>query len=326
MLNKHLLDPLLEDSLIYQGTEKSNLLESSKNSVSFKEKPIRFGVIADLHHDLMHDGIDRMKSFLNRISMNPVDAIIQLGDFAYPNAKNADIINLFNQAHEHSLHVIGNHDTDSAHTKQMCLNFWGMPSPYYVQQIGEFTFLVLDGNELGSPTYQGGYPSYISSEQIDWLNEQLEIIEEPIIIISHQPLAGNFAIDNAAEVQSTLERSSDKIILAINGHSHIDEVLNINGISYIHVNSASYYWVGDPYKHDSYPQKIHQNFPWISYTCPYRDSLFAIFTIDLNSRSIEIEGRHSQWVGKSPFDLNYQTTPDLKHNHQITPMIRNRFL
>ncbi|GIT30818.1 MAG: hypothetical protein Ct9H300mP1_28640 [Planctomycetaceae bacterium] len=82
------------------------------------EKPVRIGLIADLHHDVMHDGLARTAAFVKAMAARRPDAIMQLGDFAYPNANNKKVINLFNGAHKRSLHVIGNHDTDSGHTKK----------------------------------------------------------------------------------------------------------------------------------------------------------------------------------------------------------------
>jgi len=64
------------------------------------DKPVRIGVIADLHHDVMHDGLERVQAFVNKMETIQPDALLQLGDFAYPNAKNSDVIQLFNQAHE----------------------------------------------------------------------------------------------------------------------------------------------------------------------------------------------------------------------------------
>jgi hypothetical protein len=61
----------------------------------------------------------------------------------------------------------------------------------------------------------------------------------------NQPLAGASSVDNADEIQSVLlGDASDKVILAINGHSHMDEVIRVKGVTYMHVNSASYTWVG----------------------------------------------------------------------------------
>jgi hypothetical protein len=55
----------------------------------------RIAVIADLHHDVMHDGVDRMTAFVKAVKSANPDAIIQVGDFAYPNAKNRPVIDLF---------------------------------------------------------------------------------------------------------------------------------------------------------------------------------------------------------------------------------------
>lgn len=106
------------------------LCRTSAASVRRLEKPVRFGVIADLHHDLVHDGIGRMEAFVKKMATSEPDVIMQLGDFAYPNAKNSKIIELFNQAHQRSLHVIGNHDMDAGHTKQQCLDIWRIPARY----------------------------------------------------------------------------------------------------------------------------------------------------------------------------------------------------
>ena len=64
------------------------------------EKPVRIGLIADLHHDVMHDGLARTAAFVKAMAARRPDAIMQLGDFAYPNASNKKVIDLFNGAHK----------------------------------------------------------------------------------------------------------------------------------------------------------------------------------------------------------------------------------
>jgi Icc protein len=81
--------------------------------------------------------------------------------------------NLFNQAHTRPLYVIGNHDTDAGFTKDNCIDKWGIPSRYYARDIEGLQLLVLDGNDAGSPTYKGGYVSYVGKEQVEWLKEQI---------------------------------------------------------------------------------------------------------------------------------------------------------
>ncbi len=287
-------------------------------------RAITIGIITDLHQDIMHDAPQRLDAFIRHIRKTKTDAIIQLGDFAYPGEKNKSVIDRFNQAHRTALHVIGNHDTDSGHTKEQCISIWGMPDRYYTRDIEGIRLIVLDGNDKGSPMHKGGYPSFIGKEQIDWLKQTLNESVEPVIIASHQPLAGHIAVDNAAEIQEILGNHRDKVLLAINGHSHIDSHLNINGVNYIHFNSASYFWVGEEYKHESYSKEILDAHPWIASTCPYRDGLFATLTIDPRKREIIVKGQKSSWVGKSPVELGYGDTEDVKNGREITPEIKNR--
>ena len=289
-------------------------------------QPVEFGVIADVHHDVMHDGAERMGVFLEAMSRSTPDAIVQLGDFAYPAAKNNDIITQFNTAHPRALHVIGNHDTDAGFTKEQCITTWGMPGRYYVQDVSGIQFVVLDGNDRGSPTYSGGYPSYIGEEQVAWLQEQLATLDGPIIVASHQPLAGPYAVDNGEAVQELLGAAADKVILALNGHSHIDEVIRVRNVTYMHVNSASYKWVGGDHQHQSYDEAIHEAHPWIAYTCPYRDALYATLRVDPKTHTIRVTGTSSTWVGPSPAELGIDKHPNLINGEHITPRIRDRKL
>lgn len=296
----------------------------SKAAVGTLRSPVRLGVIADLHHDVMHDGNERLDVFLEAMAVKRPDAILQLGDFAYPQPKNRKIIARFNEAHENSLHVIGNHDTDAGSTKKQCIEMWGMPGRHYVENINGIRLLVLDGNDAGSPDHKGGYPRYVGPEQSEWLKKQLETIEGPIIVACHQPLAGPWAIDNAEEIQALLEAAADKVILVINGHSHIDHVLRVRNVTHLHVNSASYQWVGGDHRHQSYSVAIHEAHPWISCTCPYQDALFATLIIDPETHRIRVEGTSSRWVGKSPAELGVDKNPGLIHGEHISPGIRDR--
>jgi calcineurin-like phosphoesterase family protein len=287
-------------------------------------KTVRLGMISDLHHDIMHDGLLRMRAFVDAQSETKPDAIIQLGDFAYPNENNREVIDVFNHAHERTFHVIGNHDTDAGHTKQQCLDVWGMDNRYYAREINGIWLLVLDGNDEGSPTYTGGYASYIGEEQRMWLKDQLAALDGPVLVFSHQPLAGTLAVDNAAEIREILRKASDKVLMAINGHSHIDSFLCIDGINYLHINSASYVWVGGAFQHLSYSEDVHERYPWIAYTCPYRDPLFAQLTIDPKTRTMSLAGRRSMWVGPSPAELGAHNDSDPGYNLEIVPQIRDR--
>lgn len=287
-------------------------------------KPVTIGVITDLHQDIMHDGLQRMQRFVAYMGKQKVDALLQMGDFAYPGAKNKEVIELFNQAHPVRMHVIGNHDTDAGYTIEQCIANWGMPGRYYRQDVESVRFLVLDGNDKGSPTYKGGYTSFINADQVRWLKTELEQADKPVVIVSHQPLAGELAVDNAAEIQQLLSVHAGKILLAMNGHSHLDAQFSMAGVTYVHINSASYYWVGGKFKHDSYAADIMKQHEWIAYTCPYKEAIFATLSIDPSTGKVSIAGMKSSWMGPSPQELGMPETGTLRHGKEIVAEVRGR--
>ncbi len=289
------------------------------------KKPIKLGMIADLHQDLMHDGPVRLKAFLDAMKKEKPDALLQLGDFAYPSKKNAVVTESFAKAHPKALHVIGNHEIDGGHSFDQVAKLWGMKGRYYTENINGLDLIVLDANEKPQ-NHKGGYPEYIGNKQLEWLEKQLKTLKGPILVVSHQPLAGPGSIDNAGEVQALLNAAAGKVLLAVNGHTHIDHVAQVGKLSYLHVNSASYKWVGVSHRNKSYPPEVHSKFRWIEYTCPYRDSLFATLTVDPAKGLIQLKGRESQWVGKSPSQLATPTKYGLTNGKEICPKIRSRQL
>jgi len=287
------------------------------------KKPIKLGMIADLHQDVMHDGPARLKAFLDAMKEEKPDALLQLGDFAYPSKKNEVVTKAFEKAHPKALHVLGNHEIDGGHSFDEVAKLWGMKGRYYTENVNGLDLIVLDCNEKPK-NHKGGYPKYVGRKQLEWLEKQLKNLKGPIFVISHQPLAGPGSIDNAGEVQALLNAVDEKVLLAVNGHTHVDHVARVGKLSYLHVNSASYKWVGGPHRHKSYPPEVHSKFRSIEYTCPYRDSLFATLTIDPAKGRIELKGRESQWVGKSPSQLAIPTKHGLTNGKEICPKIRNR--
>ena len=289
------------------------------------KKPIKLGMIADLHQDVMHDGPARLKAFLEAMKEEKPDAILQLGDFAYPSKKNEAVTKAFKKAHPRTLHVLGNHEIDGGHSFDEVAKLWGMKGRYYTENINGLDLVVLDCNEKPK-NHKSGYPAHIGEQQLEWLEKQLKILKGPILVFSHQPLAGTSSVDNAGEVQKLLNSAGDKVLLAVNGHTHIDHVDRVGEISYLHVNSASYKWVGGSHRNKSYPAEIHSKFRWIEYTCPYQDSLFTTLTIDPANGRIDVKGRESQWVGKSPSQLGIAAKPDRTDGKEICPKIRGRRL
>ena len=287
------------------------------------KKPIKLGMIADLHQDVMHDGPFRLKAFLDAMKKEKPDALLQLGDFAYPSKKNEVVTKAFANAHPKALHVLGNHEIDGGHSFEQVSKLWGMKGRYYTENVNGLDLIVLDCNEKPK-NHKAGYPAHVGRKQLEWLDTQLKTLKGPILVISHQPLAGPGSIDNADEVQALLNAAADKVLLAVNGHTHVDHVARAGKIAYLHVNSASYKWVGGSHRNKSYPSEIHSKFRWIEYTCPYRDSLFTTLTLDPVNGRIELKGRESHWVGKSPSQLAIPTKHGLTNGKEICPKIRSR--
>ena len=301
-------------------------LSIPESSIRFfsSDKKITIGLISDLHVDIIHDGKTRLETFLAAASKKNPDCLIQMGDFAIPKEENFPLIDTFNSAHSRALHVLGNHDMDTGFSREEVAKVYGMPGLYYSTDLDSIRLIVLDGNDPGSPKYNGGYASYIGPQQQDWLKSELENAVKPVLIVCHQPIAGIYTIDNAEEIQRILSEFSSKILLAINGHAHVDQHIEVGGVHYVHVNSASYYWVGEKFAHTSLPAEIHEQFPALKFTCPYSQALFSFLTIDPIRKRMTVEGRHAEWIGPSPQQLGYAILNEQEQRDNLVPAIKSR--
>lgn len=290
---------------------------TAKNS-----KRLRVGLIADLHNDIMHDGKDRLGAFLKQATKNNSDFIIQMGDFCVPKEQNQDLINLWNTFKNPSYHILGNHDTDGGFTQKDTMQFWGMNSRYYSFDSHGYHFVVLDGNDE-NPKPWSGYNRYVGKEQQNWLRRDLEKTNLSTFIFSHQTLENeDGGVANFAEIRQILEDANEKagstkVVASLCGHHHTDYMTEINGIYYIQINSASYRWVGDRFKHVRYSKDIDEKYPWIKYTIPYKDPLFAFVEIDPGG-TLQIEPRNTEFVGPGPNEMGMPKRPI---NDPIVPRI-----
>ncbi len=267
---------------------------------------VRIGVITDVHQDIMHDGEQRLTQFVKAMRDVDPDMIVQLGDFCVPHERNDKFLSIFHAFARPHHHVIGNHETDGGYTREQVVEYFGMPSRYYSFDHEHLHFVVLDGNDRGGSS--GGYPRFIAPDQVNWLRDDLASTRLPTIVMVHQPLDSSDGVDNRADIRAVLEQANQSpdqahVIAVLAGHSHIDLGRSINGILYLTINSASYQWVGSKHKHMSYPPEVHAQAPSLDRTCPYRDPLWAVLTIDLEHQVISVEGRSSSWVGPSPDEI-----------------------
>jgi len=256
----------------------------------------------------MHDADIRLGSFIHSMIAHQPDFIIQLGDFCQPVAKNREFLNIWNSYPGHRYHVLGNHDMDGGFTRDSAVSYLGSAGRYYSFDRGGFHFVVLDCNEVNpSPGRPPGYARYVGKEQQEWLRGDLKKAGLPTVVFSHQPV--RTGIDNPDEIMNILVESgkanpAGRVIACFNGHDHANQAKQVSNIWFIQVNSMSYDWLGDEYKHVSYPDSIHTRYPYIQYTAPYRDPLWGLVTIWTDGR-IRLSGRQSDWVGPSPSELGH---------------------
>ncbi|MHC4324388.1 MAG: metallophosphoesterase family protein [Planctomycetota bacterium] len=292
---------------------------------------VRFGICADVHKDVIHDADKRLKVFIDTMNKEKVDFIVQLGDFCRPYPANLGFMEIWKRFAGPGYHVLGNHDTDGGFTRQQTLKFWGTKNKYYSFDICGFHFIVLDGNDINKETRSQGYPRFIGAEQLDWLKADLEKTGNFTILFSHQSLENDHSIENNAEVRAVLEKANKaagfgKVIASFSGHHHIDFVKTINSIHYIQINSMSYKWVGEKYRHARFSPEIEKAHPWVSYTVPYKDPLFAIVTLTTDG-ILNIDGTKSQYIPPTPSELGYPAVPpDTLENENDAVRISDREL
>lgn len=267
---------------------------------------LRFGLIADVHQDVMHDSEERLTAFVERMKSARVDFILQLGDFCTPTERNQRFRDIWRSFPGPRYHVLGNHDMDGGFSREQALSFLEMPGRYYSFDRQGVHFVVLDGNDPGPG--QKPYYRYIAEDQAKWLTQDLASTQLPALVFSHQPLDHpKWGVENHAQIRSILEHANQgegrKVVACFSAHLHRDYCRIINGIPYVQINSAAYFWIGSAFAHTRYGPEIEKTHPWIKNTVPYREPLWALVTIDFDRKIMEIEGKTSEFVGPSPWEL-----------------------
>jgi predicted phosphodiesterase len=294
-------------------------------------QPVRFGLCADPHKDIMHDADERLRVFVEAAQRERSDFILQMGDFCRPYEKNRSFLKTWGSFAGPRYHTLGNHDNDGGFAWQAVLDFWGVKDRYYSFDQGGWHFVVLDGNEKKPTKPAPGYPRFIGAEQLAWLEADLRKTASPTLVFSHQSLEDDEGVENRAEVRSVLEKANTvagwrKVGVCLSGHHHIDFQREINGIQYLQINSMSYSWLGEKYQHVRYSAEVDKAFPYLKYTAPYKDSLFALCRLEPDGR-MTIRGVRSEFVGPSPWELGVPDQPGTNRDRdRLAPRISDRKL
>lgn len=277
-------------------------------------KHLQFGIVTDVHKDLMPDADKRLAAFIDKAIDKNVDFIIQMGDFCFGENKNKGFLKIWEQYKGPKYHILGNHDMDR-NTKQEMLDFWGMPKTYYSYDFAGYHFIVLDANFL----YQDGkyidyknanfyvddsITTFINEEQIEWFKSDLEATKFPTLVFSHQSLWHyQWGVKNRLVLQKIMEAHKAKIVCCLNGHDHLDYYHHQNGINYVELNSMSYQWLSGKYTSTArFPKELYAQYGSLAHIGAYKDPLFAFASLDPKG-TMSIEGVKSEWVSPSPYEM-----------------------
>jgi len=214
--------------------------------------------------------------------------------------------------------VLGNHDMDSCSKDTACL-YWNMPGRYYSCVEGGVRFIALDTNhftlngeyiDYGHNNYRysdGDHTSWLGPEQIAWLEAEIMASAEPCVLLSHAPLAGDmYMIHDSEQLLAVLRRVNSnrrRVILSLNGHTHVDGMCVAAGVPMVTINSASNHWMGEEYATVRYSETICRMYPHLPNCAPYQAALYSVITI--SDEGIEMTGVDSVFVGKTPKELNF---------------------
>lgn len=229
-------------------------------------------------------------------------------------------------------HVLGNHDLDK-YSKEEFVKGFGMPGRYYSFDKGDFHFIVLDGNNMYdgkvyTPYSKANYyvnmekRAFMDPEQLEWLKKDLMLTDKRCILFSHQSI--DKAMGNREQVRCVLEDENEragfkKVVVAFSGHNHSNYTKEINGITYVQINSASYVWIGEPTMTEKrYPEEINKKYSLLKNSMTFTKPLYGIVTV--HADGITMKGTEAEFMPPTPEELNM---PDEINTFPLVPWIKD---
>jgi alkaline phosphatase len=229
------------------------LAEAVSADANPAKKPlVRAGLVTDIHYGdkdaagnrYYRESLAKMRECVDRFNEAGADLALELGDYIdaadtveeeseFLTTLDSEFKRFKGQRH----YVLGNHCVWTL-TKQQFLDGCGASESHYSFDTNGIHFVVLDacfradGVAYGNRNYEWTDTEIPPSER-DWLEQDLAATNNPTIAFVHQRLdvAGHYGIKSAPEVRRILE-ASEKVLAAFQGHNHINDHKDINGIHY----------------------------------------------------------------------------------------------
>lgn len=278
---------------------------------------VRFLAFADIHFNpgwAPHSTVDWLDRVLSRAVRTQCDFVIHAGDLVHnpPNPADAAYIRHYNGfGRLPTYHCLGNHDTQEC-TLEETLSAFGLKRSYYHFDRGGFRFVVLDTNWWGIGDETVHYSKQADAtvprknrrayampkEELAWFRETIGDSPHPCVVISHSSLERerSWSPEARAAVEAIDAANAahpGRVILAINGHNHVDYLRVRNRVAYLDLNGANYaMW--SPKTHAAYTEEDAKEFRFADRILAYRDPLSAVVTLTPGG-GIEVEGLKSAW-------------------------------
>jgi 3',5'-cyclic AMP phosphodiesterase CpdA len=216
------------------------------------QRRVRIGMVTDLHYaDKPSAGtrhyretLAKLEEAAERFQKDRPDFIVELGDLIdaadsietekrYLTRINKEFAALPGDKH----YVLGNHCVATL-TKDEFLEGVSQKKPHYSFDSGGHHFVVLDAcfRADGRPYGRNNFKwtdANIPEEQVEWLRADLKAATGKAIVFAHQRLdvKNDYGVKNAEQVRKVLEESG-KVLAVFQGHSHKNDLKDINGIHY----------------------------------------------------------------------------------------------
>ena len=242
----------VRDGSLYLLGAGLSLSHASSLFADESKRAVRLGLVTDLHYaDKAPAGsrhyretLAKLEEAAGQFERDRPDHVIELGDFidaadsvevekGYLKRVNREFSALPGEKH----YVLGNHCVYTL-TKDEFLGGVGQKKSYYSFDEGGVHFVILaacfrrDGEPYGRKNFEWTDPN-IPEDQVEWLADDLIAASGMVIVFVHQRLdvSNSYGVKNAAAVRKVLE-SSGKVLAVFQGHSHKNELKDINGIHY----------------------------------------------------------------------------------------------
>ncbi|MEW4490933.1 metallophosphoesterase [Thalassoglobus sp. JC818] len=217
-----------------------------------KVSALRVGLVTDLHYaDKAPAGTRHYRETLGKLEeagrkfeQDQPAFLVELGDLIdaadsvdveqrYLKTVNKEFSAICNDRH----YVLGNHCVDTL-MKEEFLSGVEQEKSYYSFERGDIHFVVLDscfrsdGQPYGRKNFQWT-DANVPIAELEWLESDLKSTDKPVVVFAHQRLdvSNNHGVKNNAEVRRIFA-GSDKVLAVFQGHSHQNDLKEIDGIHY----------------------------------------------------------------------------------------------